>query len=440
VRVPSADELPPAPADDEPKAVPPREAGQVAAVKKKADPIEMLGLDGVKRIVGRWGFQGKALLTDVRIEAPVPRKGLVAWLDQPAFDKDHLPPIPRATHAFIVDSFDPAVAYGRFTDLTKKLEPEMGGLIDQVERSIRDVTGLRLGDDILSHLGPTWCILPVPSAEGGGDRKAEFDPGEYVLVASLKDADGFAKSLDTLAVKANQYFRDRERTNDDPAPGRPQADPPMLALERLPAPHRGYRLTSPSRLVFWLNEDVQPTILVGKAYAAIAVNAERAAGALAFEQGAGGRWRPTGELISAFECLPAKLTFLSIGDSRDSAVPDAIAQLPSIVQLLATTFGAIDDPGAAMAPDLLTLFGVPGRGSFRLRIEPARIPKPEQLQVHLVPSVLAAAVDDRGIRFIAREAFPFACTGNRSYVKSGIKWGGTEGWKRTLGLGWLSAF
>ena len=70
----------------------------------------MLGLDGVKRIVGRWGFQGKALLTDVRIEAPVPRKGLVAWLDQPAFDKDHLPPIPLATHAFIVDSFDPAAA------------------------------------------------------------------------------------------------------------------------------------------------------------------------------------------------------------------------------------------------------------------------------------------------------------------------------------------
>ncbi len=439
VRVPTVDEPRAAPVDEEPKAVPPREAGQVAAVKKEPDPLEVLGLDGVKRIVGRWGFQGKALLTDVRIEAPVPRRGLVAWLDQPAFDKDHLPPIPRATHAFIVDSFDPAVAYGRFTDLAKKVEPEMGGLIDQMERSFRDVTGLRLGDDILSHLGPTWCILPVPSAEGGGDRKAELDPGEYVLVASLKDADGFAKSLDTLAAKANQYFRDRERTNDDPAPGGRQADPPMLALERLPAPHRGYRLTSPSRLVFWLNEDVQPTILVGKGYIAFAVNAERAAGALAFEQGAGGRWRPTGELVSAFECLPAKLTFLSIGDSRDSAVPDAIAQLPSIVQLLATSLGGFGDPAAAMSTDLLTLVGVPGPGSFRLRIDPARIPKAEELRSHLFPSVLAAAVDDRGIRVISREAFPFACVGNRTYVKSGLKWSGSTGLKRdvTLGLGRL---
>lgn len=399
----------------------------------------MLGLDGVKRIVGRWGFQGKALLTDVRLEAPVPRKGLVAWLDQPAFDKDQLPPIPLATRAFVVDSFDPAIAYGRLIDLAKRVEPEMAGLIDQMERTTRDVTGLRLREDLLNHIGPTWCVLPVPSADGGGG-KAEVDPSEFVLVASLKDADGFAKVLDTLALRANQFLRDREKIDGGQAKAGHPADPPMLALERLPAPHRGYRLTSPSRLVFWLNQDVQPTILVGNSYLAVAVNAERAAEALAFERGAGARWRPTGALVDAFACLPQKLTLLSVGDHRDSVVPETIAQLPSLVQLLATTFGGFVDADAAMAPDLLTLFGVPGRGSFRLRIEPARIPRPRDLQAHLFPSVLAAAVDDRGIRFIARDAFPFACTGNRSYVKSGLNWSGIGGWKQLLGLGWLASF
>ena len=67
--------------------------------------LEDLGLDGIKRVVGRWGFQDKALLTDVRVEAPAPRKGLVAWLDQPAFRKDLLPPLPRGTDViFVVDS------------------------------------------------------------------------------------------------------------------------------------------------------------------------------------------------------------------------------------------------------------------------------------------------------------------------------------------------
>ena len=210
----------------------------------------------------------------------------------------------------------------------------------------------------------------------------------------------------------------------------------MLALERLPGAAPGYRLTSPSRLVFWLNDDVQPTILVGKSYVALAVNAERAAEALAFEQGGGGRWRPTGELIEAFECLPEKLTFLSIGDSRDSVVPDTIAQLPSIVQLLSHWPGGLRRcPTRRCRRTSSPCSASRGQGASGVRIDPARIPRAEDLRSHLFPSVLAAAVDDRGIRFISREAFPFACVGNRTYVKSSLKWSGSKGLKRDLKLG-----
>jgi hypothetical protein len=100
----------------------------------------------------------------------------------------------------------------------------------------------------------------------------------------------------------------------------------------------------------------------------------------------------------------------------------------------------MDDPDAGVASDFLTLFGVPGRGSFRVRIDPARIPKPEALRSQLFPSVLAAAVDDRGIRFIGREAFPFACAGNGTYLKSSVKWSGSKGLKRDvkLGMKWMT--
>ena len=89
--------------------------------KEESDPLKALGLDGIKRIVVRWGFQDKALLTILRIEAPAPRSGLLACLDQPAFRKNGLPPIPRGTASFIVGSFDSAGSYAKYLGLLNAL-------------------------------------------------------------------------------------------------------------------------------------------------------------------------------------------------------------------------------------------------------------------------------------------------------------------------------
>ena len=63
-----------------------------------------MGLGQVKRVIGRWGFRGKALLTDVRFEAPGPWKGMVGVLDTAGFRKDRVPPIPRGMRSFGVDN------------------------------------------------------------------------------------------------------------------------------------------------------------------------------------------------------------------------------------------------------------------------------------------------------------------------------------------------
>jgi hypothetical protein len=254
-------------------------------------------------------------------------------------------------------------------------------------------------------------------------------------VGTLKDADGFARVLDTLATRANDYLRQRESPQGPPAAAGGIADEPALAVERLPAPARGYRLVSPSRMVFWLNEQVQPTILVGGSSFALAIHPDRAREALASDAGGDAPWQPTGELAKAFECLPAKLTFLSVGDPSTSSVPGLIAGLPGFVQLMSTGLAGASDELAGASPDFLTLIGVPGAGQFRLRIDPDKVPKEEELRSQLFPSVLAAAVDDRGIRFIAREAFPMACSGKGTFVKSKVKWTGAKGLQRTLELG-----
>src|SRR5262249_4251314 len=134
-------------------------------------------------------------------------------------------------------------------------------------------------------------------------------------------------------------------------------------------------------------------------------------------------------------CLPAKLTFLSVGDPRSSSVPGLIAGLPGYVQLLCTGLGGAGEPIAGAEPDFLTIVGIPGAGQFRLRIDPDKVPREEDLRSHLFPSVLAASVDARGIRFLGREAFPLACTGNGASLKSKAKWSNTKGLQRSLELG-----
>lgn len=88
-----------------------------------------------------------------------------------------------------------------------------------------------------------------------------------------------------------------------------------------------------------------------------------------------------------------------------------------------------------MAPDFLTMAGIPGAGPFRLRIDREKVPKEVDLRSKLLPSVMGASVDARGIRFILREAFPLACAGSGTSLKSKIKWSTTKGFERDLKLG-----
>ena len=42
-----------------------------------------LGLDGINRVESRWGIQDKGLVIAVAVQAPRPRRGVLALFDQP---------------------------------------------------------------------------------------------------------------------------------------------------------------------------------------------------------------------------------------------------------------------------------------------------------------------------------------------------------------------
>jgi hypothetical protein len=387
-------------------------AGLPGLAPKPNDPAPALGLDGIKRVVGRWGFHGKALWTDVRIEAPAPRKGLLALLDGPTFRKDRLPPMPKGAGAFAVGALDPVRYLDAFTALVKATDAdaakELAAALDVAERAVRDATGQRLREDLLAHLKPAWCVYAAP---GGWNGKP--DEAAAVVVLEVDDAPAFGKTLDALAARGNAALRDLEGVAAN------AADLPSLAFERLPAPGRGYRLASPSGLVVWLSDVMAPTVALTRSSVVVAIRPEQARAAVEAESGAGPKWAPDAETARALEALPADLAFLAVGNPRDSSWPDAIAGLPATVQFLGNYVDHSVANAAATSPgsDLLALVGVPRPGGFRLRIDQAKSPKADDLRAALFPSVLAATVDDRGLRIVLREAIPFACFGTESNFK-----------------------
>jgi hypothetical protein len=150
-------------------------------------------------------------------------------------------------------------------------------------------------------------------------------------------------------------------------------------------------LISPAGLIPWLTADVQPTVLVGKSFVALANNPALARAALVGESRPADRWAPSGELVKMLDSLPANLAFLSIGNPRDSFWPETIAKLPETVAPYMAMFKGTDAAG-----------GAPAARSFK-------IPKAGELRALLVPSVLATVVDDRSLRFISLEALPIGC-------------------------------
>ncbi|HWE38649.1 MAG TPA: hypothetical protein VG406_19020 [Isosphaeraceae bacterium] len=380
------------------------------------DLLKTFGLDGIRRVIVRWGFQGKALLTLTRIEAPSPRKGVLSLLEPRPFRKDMLPPIPVVARSFAVVAFEPGKGYEKLINLCKQFEPGAAGEIEEFERVVRATTGQRLREDLLGHLGPEWAVvsLPAPSSK---DPEATAP----AILAGVDDPEAFLKVLDGLADRFNAHFREPTRAGELPVA-------PIMALERLEAPARGYRLTSPAKLVLWLN-GLEPTVQVGRSQLAVAWFPSNARAALQAESAGDQRWSPAGEVAEALRGLPDDLTFLAVGDPRDSWWPGALESLPATAQYLGTGLSsiALGESDTARPSLVMDDLGIPRPGSFRFRIDPSRTVKAADVERFLFPSVLAAVADDRGYRIISREALPLACVPFHAKLTSHLKWKGPGG-------------
>jgi hypothetical protein len=342
-----------------------------------------LGLGGLKRFELRFGFQEDAIVTDLRVVAPEPRRGLLTLLDQRPFGIDSLPPLPAGTTGFAVLSIDPASLYDQLDHLLNvtKLKPE----ISTGTANVLADRGVDLRRDLCAQLGPKFAVyaqMPeIVNTETVAamwiDRLASF-----AVSAQVHDEKVLAGAIDPLIVIVNQALKRQIQLLQ-----RRRLLPPNWSVEvRKAAEPRGYKLeyvNSPPQLLGKL----KPRLIFGRDQLVIGCTASAAERALK----GGDRWQAAGAFLPVIKHLPAQMIYLSLQDPR-VWTPLFVESLPIAVRQINAEL-AMAQARAGKTPD-----------ATLLRIDPDMIPAAADLTRLMFPSSTSLVVDRQGARMLARES------------------------------------
>jgi prepilin-type processing-associated H-X9-DG protein len=342
-----------------------------------------MGLDGVKRVELRWGFQDDALVTTARVVAPAPRRGLLTLLDQPTFGVDALPPIPASQASFAALSIDLAKTYGQVAEVAKADGPEAARKFEEFEAAVRENLGLDLRADLLPLLGPKAAVyltdVELPEIDNLDLRMARtMAYAGLVVSVEAKDEKAVGERLEGLIAKLNAALA---------AQAKNLPEPPKFVREK--GEGAAYVMDArPLHLPPFLADLFSPTIAVGGGQLVFSPNRDAARLAVAAGTGPDKAWKPTEKFVPMAKALPANMLMLAVDDVRET-IPALIEGLPEIV----------DGFNSQMAQ-------AAGEDAVFIEIDPADVPTADQLAPLLFPTSMAITVDDEGLLFRQRESIP----------------------------------
>jgi hypothetical protein len=440
-------------------------------------PAQAFEKAGVRRADLRWGFEGPALMTSLRLAAPAPRKFPLTLVDQPTFDLATIPPIPDSVSDFLVFSLDLAKIYDQILAAAKQASPDAAAKVEAFEKQFQDHTKRRLRQDILAQLGPraAYYTLPAKARPGGlagmVGMLTPFQLPRFVVEIDLKDAEKFRPMLDELMVALNKELENQfGGAADDAEPAKKadtkKAQPPAPPrFQMVPTNPPKYILRLPPQYAAMTNLSL--TIALGKKHLFVSSAADAANEALALETKTEGIWKPKAEQAQVLARLPKGLTFLQISDPSPT-LPEALAALPMTLQATLSSLSAGGGPAPGLMPpgtgpqpgapttsssssgtDSSSAYhGPPYPGSSStsggsssssgssssggpvpgasggprgvIQVDPAKLPKPDEIRPLLFPGSTALAVDAQGVQFVRREAFPSVGSPGAAGMMSGV--------------------
>lgn len=346
------------------------------------------GIDGIKQVEARWGIQDLAIVTSLGVQAPRPRRGVLAFFDQPPLGGTKFA-LPAGMTDSTLLSVDPVKVGDIFLAILNQNDPNAAASIGRFVRDFQRSTGLSLRKDILGKLGPRVGIL---AAQSGGFSNAIamwFNPPDLGTVIELKDPQGFETTLDRLIGAANTTLK-AAGAMVPPQAGRPAKPGTEFAEFRpLKAPERGYVLTVPPS-VLPTPAGLRPTVLI---------DIERGRLALAGSPALARRVLPT--LVQVQDAAGSKpnddrdALLIAKSDPTES-LPEILANIPALVQFVAIAAAQPRGPGIQQ----------PATAPFRLEFDPDAIPDVNAIRPHLFPTKFTLTADESAIRLTASSAFP----------------------------------
>jgi len=163
-------------------------SGDVQASEMWPRVRDAAGLDGLKRLIFTQGFDGKDWGTQIFLDAPVPRKGLLAMLEAGPLSDDVLKAVPSTATMAGVSRFDPAKLVDEIRDAIQKVDENAVANFDQGLDQASAILGFDVRKDFLGALGDEWAYYIDPMTGGRGAMG-------FVIVNRLRDAKKAEQSL-----------------------------------------------------------------------------------------------------------------------------------------------------------------------------------------------------------------------------------------------------
>ncbi len=353
---------------------------------KFTETLRSLGSDwGMQRVELRWGFDGDALMSVTRLVAPKPRKPALALLDEPAFDKTSLLPMPDGVESFV----ELSMSFAGLLETIKQMAPTgpVREQIDELAESIHTAGSIDLQKDLLAHLGPKMLLYLAPgrsAATNDDSLEAALSKGwnpsaavaalqsvfpRLTVVAQVKDPTVFGKALDAAMIAINgelkaqaieiaaEQRKEEEKKDGGGAAGgtvrapggRPAAGRDgtkrRRSVQDTPAPKFQLAPGSGDVRIFVLQTPLdsplrfgptafRPTVQLDGHFFAFSVSQEAARAALAAVRRKD--WKLSALAQQACENLPAKVSLLSVTQVNDS-LSSLLASLPGTLQTMINT-------------------------------------------------------------------------------------------------------